>query len=410
MSRALLFSLPLQGHTNPTLPLVQELVRRGEEITYYSLEPLRAAIEQTGATFRSYGSSYEPLPPPVNAFAGMSRVIAQRSPKMLADLLPAVRAFQPDYLLHDALALWGKLFGEILGVPTVCSTSTFVMGWRMWLSAPSLLPQLLRERWQARDAVARARVVAAQLHDTYDVKKPSIYDANVSLGDLTLVYTSKLFHPFASTFDNSVKFVGPSILPRPEAPAFPFEQLSGDPLIYISLGTLFTQHLAFFRTCLEALSQSPYQVVMAIGDRVSRADLGTMPANAIVREFVPQLDILQHAALFITHGGMNSASEGLYYGVPLLVVPQAQDQFYVGKRVAKLKAGHMLFMHEATVQRVREVVRELIGNPLYARNSAKVGASFHAAGGYQRAADEVTAFKRALVGAGGPSWQGAPAH
>ncbi len=61
MSKVLFFSLPLQGHTNPSLPLVKELVRRGEEVTYYSLEPLRSAIEQTGATFRSYGASYEAL-------------------------------------------------------------------------------------------------------------------------------------------------------------------------------------------------------------------------------------------------------------------------------------------------------------------------------------------------------------
>ncbi|HEX6552489.1 MAG TPA: MFS transporter, partial [Ktedonobacteraceae bacterium] len=63
-----------------------------------------------------------------------------------------------------------------------------------------------------------------------------------------------------------------------------------------------------------------------------------------MRDFVPQLEILQRAALFITHGGMNSASEGMYYGVPLIVIPQAQDQFYVAKRVTRLKAGKMLLM------------------------------------------------------------------
>jgi UDP:flavonoid glycosyltransferase YjiC (YdhE family) len=60
--KVLFFSLPLHGHTNPSLPVVKELIRRGEEVTYYSLEPLRAAIESTGATFRSYGASFEPLP------------------------------------------------------------------------------------------------------------------------------------------------------------------------------------------------------------------------------------------------------------------------------------------------------------------------------------------------------------
>jgi hypothetical protein len=62
----------------------------------------------------------------------------------LAQLLPEVRDFQPDYILHDALALWGKQFGQILGVPTVCSTTTFVLGTRMWLSAPR---ENKRQKW-----------------------------------------------------------------------------------------------------------------------------------------------------------------------------------------------------------------------------------------------------------------------
>ena len=396
MSKVLFFSIPLQGHTNPSLPLVKELVRRGEEVTYYSLEPLRPAIEDTGATFRSYGASYEALPPPDNAFDGMSRVIIHRSPKILAQLLPEVRDFQPDYILHDALALWGKQFGELLGVPTVCSTTTFVLGTRMWLSAPSMLPELLKERWSARKQVTLARNVARQLQATYHVKKPSIYEVNVNFGDLTLVYTSKFFHPFSNSFNSSVKFVWPSILPRPGAPAFPFEQLTGSPLIYVSLGTLFTNHLPFFRACVEAFAGSEYQVVMSIGSNVPLADLGPLPANFIVQESVPQLEILQRAGLFITHGGMNSASEAIYYGVPLLVIPQAQDQFYVAKRVTKLKAGEMLFMKQVNAQRLRQKARNILADPVYAQNSAKIGATFHEAGGYMRAADEIMTFKKSL--------------
>jgi UDP:flavonoid glycosyltransferase YjiC (YdhE family) len=139
MSKVLFFSIPLQGHTNPSLPLVKELIRRGEEVAYYSLEPLHSAIEDTGATFRSYGASYELLPPPDNAFDGMSRVIIRRSPKILAQLLPEVRDFQPDYFLHDALALWGKQFGQILGVPSITASRCWLFRRRrinsMWPNA-----------------------------------------------------------------------------------------------------------------------------------------------------------------------------------------------------------------------------------------------------------------------------------
>lgn len=94
---------------------------------------------------------------------------------------------------------------------------------------------------------------------------------------MTLIYTSKFFHPFSHTFDSSVKFVGPSILPRPEVPEFPYDELTGDRLIYISLGTLFTNHLEFFRACVEAFGNSKYQVVMSIGRNVVLAILDLSP-------------------------------------------------------------------------------------------------------------------------------------
>lgn len=393
MSKVLFFNLPLYGHTNPTLPLVKELVQRGEEVVYYSKDHFRPMIEQTGATFRSYGDYYAAFPPPVNAFQGMSRIIF-RSLQNLGPILPEVKGFQPDYILHDALAMWGRLAGQILHIPTISSTTTFVMGGRMWLSAPSLLPRLFKERWEMRKDVAEASRVATQLQNTYHIKKPTIYDANVNFGDMTLVYTSSLFHPFAKTFDSSVKFVGPSILPRPADKTFPFDRLKAGKVIYISLGTLFTSHFDFFRTCLEAFANSNYQVVMSVGNNVSLDALGPIPYNFIVREFVPQLEILQRASLFITHGGMNSASEAMYYGIPLLVIPQAQDQFYVAKRVKKLKAGEMLSMQDVQAQILRQVADNIIANPMFAQESAKIGVSFRNAGGYMRAVDEIMAFKK----------------
>src|SRR5258708_36558251 len=96
----------------------------------------------------------------------------------------------------------------------------------MWVRAHWMLPELLKERWSARKQVSLARNVAQQLQETYPVKKSSIYEVNVNFGDLTLVYTSKFFPPFSNTFDSSVKFVGPSILPRTKPPDFPFANLT----------------------------------------------------------------------------------------------------------------------------------------------------------------------------------------
>jgi UDP:flavonoid glycosyltransferase YjiC (YdhE family) len=56
--KALFFSLPLHGHTNPTLPLVRELTERGDQIVYYSTPAFAAKIEQAGASYRPYGNAF----------------------------------------------------------------------------------------------------------------------------------------------------------------------------------------------------------------------------------------------------------------------------------------------------------------------------------------------------------------
>ena len=44
--RVLWFCIPAYGHTNPTIEVVRELVRRGHEVRYYSFEEFREAMEK----------------------------------------------------------------------------------------------------------------------------------------------------------------------------------------------------------------------------------------------------------------------------------------------------------------------------------------------------------------------------
>ncbi|WP_307102242.1 nucleotide disphospho-sugar-binding domain-containing protein [Arthrobacter globiformis] len=67
--------------------------------------------------------------------------------------------------------------------------------------------------------------------------------------------------------------------------------------------------------------------------------LGPLPANVLASRFVPQLEVLARAALFVTHGGMNSVNEAMYAGVPMLVIPQGAEQPLVAGRVAESGAG-----------------------------------------------------------------------
>ena len=116
------------------------------------------------------------------------------------------------------------------------------------------------------------------------------------------------------------------------------------------------------------------------------------PPNFIVASHVPQLAVLQRVKAFVTHGGMNSVSESLYYGVPVVVIPQMSEQEIVGRRVEELGAGICLTNAEATAGKLRESVQRLLADEGFRRQVAPVRESFQTAGGVARAADAIRAF------------------
>ena len=53
MSNIVFFCIPAYGHTNPTLGVVRELIKRGHQVRYYSYDKFKDIIEETGAEFIS---------------------------------------------------------------------------------------------------------------------------------------------------------------------------------------------------------------------------------------------------------------------------------------------------------------------------------------------------------------------
>lgn len=193
------------------------------------------------------------------------------------------------------------------------------------------------------------------------------------------MYTSRYFQPCAETFDDRFQFVGP-MTSRTETTTLPWDGIGAD--------------VTFYQTCFEAFAGQPFQVILSIGTTVSKSRLGTVPTNFVVSPEVPQLAVLRRARAFVTHVGMNSVSESLSYGVPMVVVPQMGEQAIVGRRVEQLGAGLCLRKEEATAERLRESVRRLLDEDRFRRQADVIRRSFLAAGGPSRAADAILAFTR----------------
>jgi MGT family glycosyltransferase len=152
---------------------------------------------------------------------------------------------------------------------------------------------------------------------------------------------------------------------------FPWERLTGQPLIYASLGTLVNGLNGIYATILEAISGFPdVQAVLSVGRNVNPNDLGPIPANTIVVRTAPQIELLKRAALCITHGGLNTTLEALSQGVPLVAIPIGYDQPGVAARIAYHQVGEFVEVGDLTARRLSELMAKVTTNRNYRDKAA----------------------------------------
>ena len=389
--------MPLHGHVNPSLPLVRALVDRGEEVVYCATDTFAVKITQAGARVRLYRAAIlSDLTPMSERLEAISWFLTQATAEVLEHDLAAFRDERPDYIVTDSVAPWGQWAGQILGVPVVTSIPTFAVNRRVLAFAASsgTRPKSARLLVSKIRHVVKAVRLRRRLRRQYGVEGTSIMGLMFGSSALNIVHTSREFQPCAETFDDRFLFIGPSVDARGGGDGFVWDERTPAPLIYVSLGTLFNADPAFYRHCVEAFGPDDVRVVMSIGTSVSPDDLGPVPAHVLVKPWVPQLGVLRHASVFVSHGGMNSVSESLHYGVPLVVVPQMGEQELVGRQVERLGAGLHLARTDATAASIREAVHRVLNDRALRDRAAVIGASFKAAGGAGRGADAILAFTR----------------
>jgi MGT family glycosyltransferase len=225
--------------------------------------------------------------------------------------------------------------------------------------------------------------------ETYQVTMPvNILDLIFNKGDINLVYTSAYFAANITYFDDSFKFVGPPIYNRNETVDFPFEKLKGKRVLYISLGTVFGNHAPdLYNVFFKSFANWDGIVVMAAYN-VDQSQFD-IPDNFIVRNYVPQNELLKYTTAAITHTGMNSMNDLLYNNIPFISLPIGADQPALAKRAEELGATIVLDINNLDPQELRSALEILLINPDYIDNIKKISQSFKEAGGYQKAVEEI---------------------
>jgi len=171
---------------------------------------------------------------------------------------------------------------------------------------------------------------------------------------------------------------------------FPWERLTGAPLIYASMGTVLNGNLDVFQTIVTALRKhDDLQLVLSVGDQVDPKRIVSPPRNAIIVPRAPQLDLLKQASVCITHAGLNTVLESLAQGVPQVAIPVTFDQPSIAARIAYRQTGVVTSLDKLTPDHLSELLDEVLINPIYRANAKRVQRKIIEANGLAMAADVV---------------------
>lgn len=381
MSKIVFFCIPAYGHTNPTLPVVRELTAMGHEVYYYSFLEFREKIEAAGAHFigcddYDLGMADTDAERAGKDIVFSTELIVRATQAMDETITEDMKKLKPDVIVSDSVAYWGKLIAMKLQIPFVSSTTTFAFN---DASSKIMKPSFGQIFRMILDMPKTAKLLAPLREKGY----PADNILSIVRNDndtRTIVYTSKEFQPCAETFSDLYAFVGPVIRETTEEIVKTREKL-----VYLSLGTVDNKRADFYKSCIEAFRDSSYEVILSVGKETAPDSLGALPPHIHAYQSVDQIAVLQKADVFITHCGMNSVNESLYFGVPMVLFPQTNEQNGVAHRTAEVGAGLMLPSSKAILATVETVLH----TPSYRENAQKISESFRQCGGARQAAQTI---------------------
>ena len=385
MAKIVFFCIPAHGHTNPTLGVVRDLVSLGHEVLYYSYNMLKEKIENTGAKFVSCDdyNMEQKLSPEDGARLGKDLAF---STKILVDTTLAlddmvcsqIKELQPDCIVADSMAIWGKCVALKFGIPFISSTTTFAFNQHSAKIMKQSIGQIfgmIFSMGKIQKDIIRLQNKGYPINNVLDIIKN---DDNTD----TIVYTSPEFQPCSETFSDKYTFIGPSIRPITDEIVKTHKKL-----IYISMGTVINNNASFYHNCIKAFADTDFQVIMSVGNFTDMTKFENLPKNIFVYQNVDQIAVLSKADVFISHCGMNSVNESLYYGVPLVMFPQTPEQGGVANRVSQLKAGVML--KKNTVKNIQNAVKSLIDDGEYRKNAISISDGFKKCSGVKGAVEKI---------------------
>ena len=397
------------GPLNTMLPLGQELQRRGHRVTLFGILDTQSKALAAGLEWRAVGTEEFPAGSTAEFFAQLGKLsglaalqytinlIKEAAAVMLRDAPASLEASGVEALLVNQSSLEGGTVADFLDIPFVTVCSAVVLNLEpgvppfntLWEYSPAWWARLRNQMGnQLVNRVAKPiRDVIAEYRQEWNLP-PHTHpnDAYSQLAQLSQAPVEfefprqelpQWFH-FTGSYHSSAS--------REPVP-FPYEKLTGKPLIYASMGTLQNRLIGVFQDIALACEGLDAQLVISLGGSASPESLPQLPGNPLVVGYAPQLEILTKATLMVTHAGMNTTMECLKSGVPMVAIPVANDQPGVAARIAWTGSGEVVPLNKVSVPRLRSAIGKVLTEDSYKKNAVRLQEAIARAGGVSRAAD-----------------------
>ncbi|MEL6438747.1 MAG: glycosyltransferase [Cyanobacteria bacterium J06621_8] len=396
---------PAYGHLNPMTALGHELKERGHRVTVISTAYAKSLAQAAGLEFQEIGSSYvyqskDPAKQPglsgIRAALYQIKEFAEEADMCLREAPEVVSRCHIEALLVDQASPEGGTVAEYLNIPFISIASAVLSNMDSSVP-PSYISANYDPSWQGvlRNKIAyfAQNLVSKTITKSINAHRqrwslPLHHHPNQRYSQLAQISQQPAEFEFphqklAQCFHFTGSFSNPS---SRESVSFPYDKLTGQPLIYASMGTVTNGLYWIFKMIVAACTDLDAQLVIGLGG-ASADSLTKLPDNTIAVRYAPQLELLQRASLTITHAGLNTTLESLSYGVPMVAIPITADQPGSAARIAWTGSGVVIPLKKVSIAKLRKAITQVLTDDSYRQNALRLQANIKQGGGTSRAAD-----------------------
>jgi zeaxanthin glucosyltransferase len=404
-------SFPVPGHFNPMSALARQLQSRNHDVVMFSLPVGESLARAANLPFVPFGEKEFPAEHSSEVIGTGGRLKGEEGLRFTVSAIAAATEVKwrtlpnllsstgIDALVVDNYDFYGEIIPIRLGMPYAIVSNALHFDYSGY--TPLCVYDWAHEN--TPEAIKRNRQGVSQFTQML-IRSNAEMIAEVEMAGIRANWEdpSSLFsdHPWitqcprefdfeCSHWPKQFHYTGPfqDGKGRLDFP-FPWDRLTGEPIVYASMGTVQVGNADVFSAIAAAVSKhNGLQLVLAIGNVLRPEQIGPVPNNAIVVNNAPQLELLKKASVCITHAGFNTVLEALTQGVPQIAIPVTNDQPGVAARIADKKTGKTTSLDGLDASKLSALVDEVFNNPIYRDNSRSIQKAIAKKNGLSVAAD-----------------------